>query len=145
MVLYIIPYEHCWLNTLSREVLTFDQEFSAENYPVNVVLTRMIATFYAGNPELEKILPKDDLYARYGLLEEKQRWLEMEWTFLRELLQKEPLADYHRLVRRDNGLVAANWSYMNCLGRDYRRLFLDIFQDADSKKIILFGSGRYAK
>ncbi len=22
LVLYIIPYEHCWLNTLSREVLT---------------------------------------------------------------------------------------------------------------------------
>lgn len=24
MVLYIIPYEHCWLNTLSREVLTIE-------------------------------------------------------------------------------------------------------------------------
>ncbi|WP_197018721.1 adenylyltransferase/cytidyltransferase family protein [Selenomonas sp. ND2010] len=130
---------------LDGQFVFFDQEFSAENYPVNVVLTRMIATFYAGNSELEKILSKDDLYARYGLLEEKQRWLEMEWAFLRELLQKEPLADYHRLVRRDNGLVAANRSYMNCLGRDYRRLFFDIFQDADSKKIILFGSGRYAR
>ena len=123
----------------------FDQEFSEANYPVNVLLTRMIATFYAGSPELEQILPADVLYERYGLLEEKQRWLEMEWAFLRELRQETPLADYHRRVRRNEDVLAANRRRMNYPVRDYRKLFFDIFEHADTKKLIIFGSGRFAR
>ncbi len=130
---------------LDGKFVFFDQEFSETNYPVNAILSRMIATFYAGNGELQQILPMDDLYARYGLLEEKQTWWEMEWAFLSKLRQEEPLAEYHHLVRRDNGIMADNRRRMNYPARDYRKMFFDIFQDADGKKLILFGSGRYAR
>lgn len=129
---------------LDGKFVFFDQEFSEPNYPVNVVLTRMIATLYAGNSELHQILPADELYERYGLLAEKQRWLEMEWAFLRELRQEDILREYHRQVRRDDDIMQANRRRMNYPARDYRKLFFDIFQDADKKKLILFGSGRYA-
>lgn len=105
----------------------------------------MIASFYASVPELEKILPMDDLYARYGLLETKRTWLELEWAFLRELRKEKPLAEYHRSVRRTSASVAANRSRMNYPARDYRRLFFDIFDDIDGKKLIIFGSGKYAR
>lgn len=123
----------------------FDQEFSEENYPVNAVLTRMIATFFAGNHDLEEIIPADELYSRYGLLDEKQMWREMEWAFLRKLRQEEPLAEYHGRVRRNNSVMKLNRMRLNCLGRDYRTLFFDIFHDADTKKLIIFGSGNYAR
>ena len=34
---------------------------------------------------------------------------------------------------------------MNYPARDYRRLFFDVFENIDGKKLILFGSGRYAR
>ena len=129
---------------LDGKFVFFDQEFSEANYPVNVVLTRMIATLYAGNSELHQILPADELYERYGLLAEKQRWLEMEWAFLRKLRQEEPLREYHRQVRRDNAIMSVNREHMNYPAGKYHKLFVDIFQDADAKRLILFGSGRYA-
>ena len=138
----MVPLNSFYLN---GKFVFFDQEFSEGNYPVNVVLTRMIATLYAGNPELHQILPADELYDRYGLLAEKQRWLEMEWAFLRKLRQEEPLQEYHQKVRRDNVIMAANRAQMNYPAGKYQKLFVDIFQDADAKKLVLFGSGRYAR
>lgn len=130
---------------IDGKIVFFDQEFSETKYPVNVLLTRMISTFYAGSPELEKILPADVLYERYGLLKEKQRWLEMERAFLRNLLQQVPLAEYHRRVWRDGNITSANRRRMNYPARDYRKMFFDIFDNADTRKMILFGSGRYAR
>lgn len=130
---------------LDGKYVFFDQEFTEKNYPVNVVLNRMLTTFYAGNPELKQILPVDYLYERYGLLQNKKTWLEMDWAFLRKLRQEEPLAEYHSRVRRNNIILKENRMRLNCLARDYRKLFFDIFQDADTKKLILFGSGNYAR
>lgn len=125
----------------------FDQEFLEEDYPVNVVLTRMIATFYAGidGPKMEEIIPADDLYERYGLLEEKQRWLEMEWSFLQKIRQEVPLLEYNKKVRRGWGTVSANRRRMNYPEYEFRRVFLNIFQNVDSKQLIIFGSGKYAR
>lgn len=130
---------------LDGKYVFFDQEFTEKKYPVNVVLNRMLTTFYAGNPELKQILPVDFLYERYGLLQNKKTWLEMDWAFLRKLRQEELLAEYHSRVRRNNSVLQVNRMRLNCIARDYRKLFFDIFQDTDTKKLILFGSGNYAR
>lgn len=132
---------------LNGKFVFFDQEFVVENCPVGVVVARMITTFYAGarTPDLERILPADVLYDRYGLLEEKQRWFKMEGAFLQQLRQEHILAEYNKKVRRGWLTVSANRQRMNYPTEEYRRLFLDIFQNTEGKKLILFGSGKYAK
>ena len=123
----------------------YDQEFCREDYPVNVILTRMIATFYSGNPELERILPANELYQRYGLLEKKDHWLHMEWDFLSKLRRENELLAYYRKCRRDDGVVHSNRQRMNYSVDDYQRKFVDVFRNADSRKLILFGSGNFTK
>lgn len=132
---------------LQGKFVFFDQEFVEENCPVALVVARMINTFYAGASfaEMEKILPADALYARYGILEEKQRWTDMELAFLKKLRQEGPLTEYHKKVRRSGGTVSANRRRLKYPENEYRRMFLDIFQDADERKVILFGSGKYAR
>lgn len=123
----------------------YDQEFCREHYPANVILARMIATFYSGNMELEKILPANELYQRYGLLERKDHWLRMERDFLSKLRREEELLAYHRKCRRDDGVVHSNRQRMNYSVDDYQRKFVDIFRNADSRKLILFGSGNFTR
>ena len=123
----------------------YDQEFCKENYPANAIVTRMITTFYAGNLECQKILPMEKLFDRYGLTEDLQHWRKMEWEFLRDLRKEDKLRVYHEKCRRNADTVQTNRLRMNYSENEYQRLFVDIFKNAGSGKLILFGSGNFAK
>lgn len=123
----------------------YDQEFCEENYPANAIIARMIATFYAGNAELLKILPMEVLFERYGLIPRLEHWRRMEWDFLAELRNERELSKYHQLTRRNGEVVNSNRQRMNYSEEDYQRLFIDIFRNADTRKLILFGSGNFTR
>lgn len=130
---------------IDGEFVFYDQEFCEEHYPANVLLFRMVASFYAGNGELKKILPREELLDRYGLTENRKRWERMEWEFLDNLLNKKALRVYHERCRRNAEITDANRQRMNYSETEYQRLFMDIFKGVDGKKLILFGSGLYTK
>lgn len=123
----------------------FDQEFCRENCPANAIVIRMVDAFYGGNAELSRFVPVETLYERYGLTRELERWHRMEQDFAAGLLQKKVLRTYHEVHRRDDEIVYANRQRMNYSEQEYQRRFVDIFQDLDRKKLILFGSGLFAE
>lgn len=123
----------------------YDQEFCIPDYPANIIITRMIASFYVGSPAMAKLLPRDELFKRYGVYDELSRWQEPEWDFLTKLRKQDELAEYHAKVRADAGTVSENRFRMDHSARDHRRIFEDIFANADAKKLAVFGSGQYAK
>ena len=123
----------------------YDQEFCIRNYPVNTIVMRMILTFYTGNSDLSRILPMDELLQRYGLLKERERWQRPEGEFLGKLRNFSPLFEHHKKVWPDSGIINANRQRMNFSADDYQRLFIDIFEYADTRKLIIFGSGLFAK
>jgi len=127
------------------EFVFFDQEFRKDNYPVNVMAMRMISMLYFGNPEFEKIIPVNTLYERYNLLERLDEWRQMESRFLRPLRNEGELWEYHQEIRRNGNTVNSNRQRMNYSEEDYDRLFVDILNNADTRKLILFGSGRFAE
>ncbi|WP_276948642.1 adenylyltransferase/cytidyltransferase family protein [Acetatifactor muris] len=130
---------------IDGQFVFYDQEFCQENYPANAIITRMIATFYAGNVELQKLLPMTALFERYGLTKNLELWRRMEWTFLTELRKEKELRRYHELHRCNGETVNSNRQRMNYSDEAYQRLFIDIFRNADTRKLILFGSGIFAK
>lgn len=123
----------------------FDQEFRKENYPANAIIIRMINTFYAGDMGLHKLLPMEFLFKRYGLMKNFERWRIMEWEFLSELRNYKQLCTYYKAHRCDSATVNANRQRMNYSADEYQRLFIDIFHNADTRKLILFGSGKFAE
>ncbi len=123
----------------------FDQEFRQERYPANALVSRMIATFYTGNLELEKLFSQDDLYERYGLLSRKEDWRRMEWRFLSDLRNESELWKYHQSIRRNAATVNSNRQSINYPAEDYYRIFINIFDHADTRKLIIFGSGKFAE
>ena len=123
----------------------FDQEFCEENYPANALIWRMVATFYAGDIEANRLYPMDNLLERYDLKRNLQKWQKLEWEFLKVLRKEEELRDYHNRIRADYNIINSNRQRMNYSSEDYQKLFIDIFEHADTRKLFLFGSGNFAK
>ncbi len=122
----------------------FDQEFCEENCPANVIIWRMIGTFYAGDIEVKNFMPIDEILERYDLKRNLSKWVKAEGDFLRKLRREEEFLKYHDLVRANKDVIHSNRQRLNYSSEQYQRLFVDIFDRLDSRKLILFGSGRFA-
>lgn len=130
---------------IDGDFVFYDQEFCEDDYPLNVVIDRMIVSFYTGDSSLYRLLPMEELLKRYGIYDDFSRWDTLEHRFIWNLRNDEVLAERDRSVRADSNVVIANRQRMNYSTEDYQRLFVDIFEYADSRKLILFGSGLFAK
>ena len=123
----------------------FDQEFFIEDFPANAILIRTIDFIYRDSPDLEKRYPREALLKYFKLFEYQNIWRKKGNVFLGTLRKEKELSGYHKLRRRDSQTVRANRHRMNYSQEEYERLFMNIFKGVGSKKIYLFGSGKYAE
>ena len=123
----------------------FDQEFFIENFPANAIFIRTIDFIYRDSPDLEKIYPKEDILRYFNLYKYLDIWRAKGNMFLEELRKEKELLGYHKQRRRDYQAMVSNRHRMDYSQEEYERLFTNIFKGIGSKKIYLFGSGRYAE
>ena len=125
---------------IDGDFVFFDQEYRREEYPLNAIKARVITTLYFGNGKLDHYIPRNELYKRYGLLDELPKWREMERQFLVEIRNDDKLQDYHRKVRRRAEIVQANRQRVNDpIPEQVRRTY--IFDGDANKDCYVFGSG----
>ena len=123
----------------------YDQEFYEENYPANVIILRSIELIYAGDPEMEAILPRQYFYEKFGMIDHMDTWYRMAWEFTEKLRNQRELRSFHERYQRNLATIHTNRQRINYSASEYQRIFVDIFQNAEKKKIILFGSGNFTK
>lgn len=127
------------------EFVLFDQEFTIEHCPVNFSIFRLIWGFHFNDVDKNKIIPIDELWNRYGLYENLDYWREMDWKFISAVRNDEDLRFYHDKYRANPGDIFANRQRMNYTIDEYKKKFVDIFGDVNKRKLILFGSGKFAE
>ena len=127
------------------EYIFYDQEFYEENYPANAIILRMIEIIYMGNPRMEAILPRKYFYEKYGLEENIELWYRMSAEFTTKLRNQKELRSFNERFQRNMEVIHTNRQRINYSASEYQRIFVDIFRNAEKKKIILFGSGNFTK
>lgn len=125
--------------------LFYDQESYVESLPAKVILVRTIDLIYMGNPQLFRMLPMEEVKQKYGLMECMDLFYRFVSRFLNELRNDQLLRFYHKQVRRNLGILNANRQRMNYSSNDYEKIFRDILQGTENRKLFLFGSGNFAK
>lgn len=125
----------------------YDQEFYWENCPAKAVMYRSITIIYDGtDKEFERIVPRRELFDRYGLSECDDMWQRMSSRFTETLRNQKPLRPYYENKRIDGRILYTNREKINYSAKEYQKIFVDIFDGFDdSKKLILFGSGRFTE
>ena len=127
------------------EFIAFDQEFLLHNVPYKVMQWRVLNSCYAHNQILNKYIPLAEMTDRYGLKEYARYTEQYEIAYLHYLQNEKELLQYHRAHRPDANVMNANRQRMNYSEEEYNTMFVDIFRHADSRALILFGSGNFAR
>lgn len=125
----------------------YDQEFYWDNCPAKAIMYRSISIIYDGtDKEFERIMPRTELLNRYGLAECEDVWQRMSSRFTETLRNQKPLRPYYENKRVDGRILYTNREKINYSAKEYQKIFVDIFDGFDdSKKLILFGSGRFTE
>lgn len=123
----------------------FDQEFYIENFPANAIFIRTIDFIYRDSPDLERNYPREEVLEYFHLAKYQRTWRGKGNEFLEKLRNDKVLAEYHRRCRKDYQIMTANRLRMDYSQEEYEKLFTNIFKGIGSKKIYLFGSGKYAE
>jgi len=123
----------------------YDQELFLENVPAKAILLRTIEFIYKFNDQLDNILPRMELFERYGLVKHMDLFQKFISSFLNILRDDDGLSDYYKEGRREMGAIRENRRRMDYPEEEYHFVFRDIFHHTRGRRLYLFGSGRYAK
>lgn len=123
----------------------YDQELYMENVPAKAVMLRTIEFIYKFHDQLDYILPRDELFERYGLTEHMSLYQKFISSFLNVLRNDDGLSDYFKEGRREYSVVMENRKRMNYSEEEYPMIFKDIFHHTKGRSLYLFGSGKYAQ
>lgn len=123
----------------------YDQELFLENVPAKAILLRTIEFIYKFNDQLDAILPRREVFERYGLLKHMDLYYKFIGAFLSLLRDDDGLSDYFKEGRREFATVLENRRRMNYSEEEYPMIFKDIFHQTKGRRLYLFGSGKYAK
>lgn len=138
----MVPLNSFYVN---GQYMFFDQEFTIKNLPFRTIMTRAIDVVYSVDMELDSILPRTFLFERYGIADRLELSRRQIDKFMEELLNKRKLKMYHEHHWHDIDVIYENRHRMNYTEFEYRKLFVDIFDDLEDKEIYLFGAGLYTK
>lgn len=129
-----------------KRFIYYDQEFYWKNCPAKAIMYRSITIIYdKTDEEFEHIVPQELLLERYGLAECQDIWIRMSARFTDTLRNQRTLLPYYENTRTDGRILYTNREKINYSTKEYQKLFVDIFDEAENKKIVLFGSGRFAE
>lgn len=130
---------------INGEYVFYDQEFYEENCPANLIIYRMLVIAYSADSDMNKLLPMDFFLKRYGLDKRIDLWRRKADEFINNLRHQKELSGFYEQHRANPEIINTNRQRMDYAGEDYQKIFVDIFSGLEHKKIIVFGSGAFAR
>lgn len=130
---------------IDGEFVFFDQEYEIKDYPINVVLMRVLDLVYKGNKNADAIFPMSYFIDKYNLADKIQIYRNMSTNYLNELKHSSALTSFHGVHKTNVGTINLNRQKMQYDVETYISLFINYLKDIAGRKVFLFGSGLWAQ
>lgn len=130
---------------INEEFVFFDQEYAVKNYPINVVLMRVLDFIYAGNKKSNDIFPMTYFTEKYHLNNKMQIYRNMSSAYLDKLKNSTALLKFRSIHKADSRVVNMNRQKLQYDIQTYLSLFINYLSDIDGKDVYIFGSGLWAQ
>ena len=129
------------------DFLFYDQEFCYDNLPARVIIWRSVDFIYAGRPDFESILPEQFFFTRYNIKNPSGLARKYIEPFMRTLLNTDTFEKFNDMSAQDIGTIGRNRQLLNVGLPNLMSPELSpetCFDNPAGKKIVVFGSGKYA-
>lgn len=140
----MVPLNSFYFN---NEFLFFDQEYSVDELPVNVILFRSLVIIF-GSIHGQALAPIDFFFNRYNMSTHLQAYSDMSVKFLTELRNQTILEAFnakHRIslqtIKDNRKKFGGNMTESDAIRES---LLESCFEDIGGRKLFIFGSGKYA-
>lgn len=130
---------------INRKYVFYDQEFCEENCPANIIIYRALVITYSVDSDMNRILPIEYFFKRYGLDKKIDLWNVKAREFLDNLRCQKELQVVYEQHAINSETIKMNRKRMNYSQDEYQKIFFDIFYGLENKKLIIFGSGDFAR
>lgn len=120
------------------DFLFFDQEFYLENCPAKAIIYRALLIPYCGDPEVERLCPKQTMLRRYGLIEKWEYWHKYTDDFFRCLRDPDEWAVLQKEHGRNDQTMQKNRRIRQMREEE------NVFSAIGNREIVVFGTGRFA-
>ena len=132
---------------LKDEFVFFDQEYTIENLPVNVILFRSLVIIY-GSIQGEALVSMDFFFDRYHMREKLEAFSNISSEFISNLRKQSYFVDFnskHRALLQEitanRKKFGGNMAEKDIVGDE---LLESCFDNIGGRKLFVFGSGKYA-
>ncbi len=130
---------------VNGEFVFFDQEYVIQEFPINVVLTRVLDFVYMGNKKAANIVPMSYFTEKFHLADKISVYRNMSSVYLSKLKHATDLITFHREHKADGQIINMNRQKMQYDIQMYISLFINYLNNTEGKKVYLFGSGLWAR
>jgi len=125
------------------DLLFFDQEYTMDNCPAGYVIFRAVNDIYKFIPQMEELIPFEDMKERYKLKGLWHYYLEVENQFYKKLINDDIYDGISMWNIESEEIIRSNRRAIKMRDDSSITLYNPIL-GLNDKKLILFGSGKYA-
>lgn len=137
----LVPLNCFYLNDT---FVFYDQEFYFENYPADIIIYRTLLIVYDNDPTRNSILPIQFFIERYNLVDKQSYLMEKAVEFTRNLRHQIDLQSFNDRHLCLPQLICKNREKVEHIAFYEKEYVSTCFRGAKDKKVLIFGSGRYA-
>ncbi|WP_308723303.1 adenylyltransferase/cytidyltransferase family protein [Paenibacillus polysaccharolyticus] len=128
---------------LDGELLFFDQEYTMNYCPAGYVMFRAVHDIYNFMPDIVKLIPLEEMKEKYKLTSQWNLYLKAEDELSRKIVNKDIYTGRSTWMNDPEYIFRSNRRTIK-LSSDRSIKLYDSISDLNDKKLILFGSGKYA-
>ncbi|WP_243122244.1 adenylyltransferase/cytidyltransferase family protein [Clostridium thermarum] len=128
---------------VDAELLFFDQEYTMDNCPAGYVLFRAVNDIYNFIPQVEKLISLDEMKERYSLKSLWNYYMRVEDEFCKGLINRDIYLG-RSIWRNDSEHILINNRRAMKMSCDSSIKLFNPVSELNDRKLILFGSGKYA-